>query len=865
MGDIKFTADTSELKEARDDLTSLGSTLKDLAVGSNLNIGGAGKGAEQIRALADSVSRLTSISRRGNESGGLLSKEQMNEAIRLSKQINTGMSQYTNEIKKARQEMAALAKERAVIEKKMDPRSGKFISFSEFETSQVRLQEIQQRETSAKKDLYQLTNQQNRLSGVISRADLAGNSVGAMGIKGGEASLNGVMASTLKKAIGMGMALVGAGTIIGFLRGSMSSAANVGGGESDLSMRGYKPFNPASYGFKGSEHLAVAESLSGGTGYKGDSLATVVETAKAATRAMGTDSSVVTTFMNSAFQATGFSAAQLKESTNTMFKMSRAIGAEGRIVDLLAANQSLLSHATQQTSGKELSGGQVGYLQNLQMQAWSMPGMMGKGQNASNLLNQFSSSIAGEGGTPGQQAFMFSALGGNKISSVSDYYDFQRRKQRGLADPQNASMIFDKLKGTYGTTETGELNKKGKLALARGMMGGNIEAAEFISSLEHTGAFKGGKGSLESSLKRKLKAEGLEGTDLETAARKAMGLEGNKHRSTESTVDDFITDIGKKLLPVIDELKTRITEFANAVKDGKDLVEAMKKLTSSNEGMGVAGVGALAGGYGLYRGAKYLKGLIPSGAGAGAAAVEGTAFNASNAARAASFAEELAPAAGGLSKIATGAGRFLGPVGLATTAYSAYKDVSKLPSKVRKEWAMNSRIAATRKAAQKYGIDPYLINAIIEAESGGDPRAKSKAGAMGLMQLMPGTAAGMGLKGDDVYDVEKNIMGGAQHLAGLFKRNPGASIAKILTMYNWGEGNYKKKGGFANSPVESRKYVREVDKHYSDLKGSSFLEMEQSTTPAANMERWMEPMVALLAMIERHLNHMSAHHQEVSR
>jgi len=94
-------------------------------------------------------------------------------------------------------------------------------------------------------------------------------------------------------------------------------------------------------------------------------------------------------------------------------------------------------------------------------------------------------------------------------------------------------------------------------------------------------------------------------------------------------------------------------------------------------------------------------------------------------------------------------------------------------------------------AAQRFGIPEAWIWAVIRVESNGDPRAVSSAGAMGLMQIMPGTWAVLRVRhglGRDPYDVRDNIMAGAAYLRAMYDRygNPAA----MLAAYNAGPGRY---------------------------------------------------------------------------
>ncbi len=171
----------------------------------------------------------------------------------------------------------------------------------------------------------------------------------------------------------------------------------------------------------------------------------------------------------------------------------------------------------------------------------------------------------------------------------------------------------------------------------------------------------------------------------------------------------------------------------------------------------------------------------------------------------------------------TGKGRPANTVILSNSA-KTFKNVLEGIKAAGSEEIQNSGSAVSKldaifkKAASTYGISEKILKAVAKQESGFKLTAVSKAGAMGVMQLMPATAKELGVS--DPFDAEQNIMGGAKLLASNLKQFDG-DLKLALAAYNAGTGAVKKYDGIPPYK-ETQNYVKNI---MADLQGSTNIDI----------------------------------------
>jgi soluble lytic murein transglycosylase-like protein len=145
-----------------------------------------------------------------------------------------------------------------------------------------------------------------------------------------------------------------------------------------------------------------------------------------------------------------------------------------------------------------------------------------------------------------------------------------------------------------------------------------------------------------------------------------------------------------------------------------------------------------------------------------------------------------------------------------TTLSNALTEATAIQANTQQTSSKSAILNVVSQVSKKYDVDEKLVQALIKQESGFNPKAKSKSGAMGLMQLMPSTAKNMGVK--DPYNVVQNVEGGVKYLKSMLNKYNG-NVILALSAYNAGPGAVDKYSGVPPYK-ETQNYVKNILANY---------------------------------------------------
>jgi len=542
---IRVGVEAGQVKDARREVDGLNKNLRETESFNDLAPGkdGLNESSALVRKITEDIRRMKGLVARGDRQGGLLDKGQLQEADKLTKNIRGNIETYAQGISRARSEIGKL-----IVEKNKLVQSGKNLKFESAEDYITRTNRIKQidEQVAGKRKAYRLDRHDEKLRDMEGRFGEASDKIGSFGNRW-------KMPAWSKRVMAPIAGALTAAAVYNYMKSSKDLFVNAySGGAADLAMRGGKISLDSTHGFKPLESLSIYDTLNRSTGAYGDRLGKYAETAKQFTRDVGTSAGVTTGYMGGMYMSTGFQNREMKEHLKLLKDTATAIGQRGRIEDILANNQRIVSGIVKARGGKELSLREVDGITSLQMMLESMPGMMGKGESGAQLLSQIDSSIRGGGGSPGEKLFMFKALGGDKVRTAEDYWNFKRRQSKGIGDPDNLGNVRNLLFSQFGKTGSGELSYEGRTH-AMSILGLTPEQVDLISSKnfslkrDMTGSREGKKRIAEYDAKNAATLERENEARLEQAkiksGREVQKKGGRLYDSTKTNALDIVSDI----------------------------------------------------------------------------------------------------------------------------------------------------------------------------------------------------------------------------------------------------------------------------------------------------------------------------------
>lgn len=544
--DIKVNA--SQVGTAKREVGFLSRALREIEEHGEIDLGNdrlAETGA-LVKRLGSDVQRLKSLAAAGDRKGGIIHKDQLQEAEKLSRRIRENFAGYSGTLSQARGELTKLIRERRALDEV--GKSARYEAPDAFIRRQERMQGLQAEIDAKQAEVGRLEAHRIRL-GVLRRegTEAAGSVTGF--------DTPGLGTGLLRKSLAAGATLFGGLSVIALLRESFDQAKHFAPAEADLEVRGGRNLreNSGTLGFLPLEHLRAADTLNRRLGYGREELNSLTDTAKRFARGHGITVDAVTGYASGTHQSLYLSAPLFEKHLNRLTSAIGKAGVGGRVEEFLSLNRDLLGRISQGIGGRELSGHEAGWLTSLQAALWERPGAMGKGESGVSFLGKLDAGIRSGGKTPGEQLFLWNAMGGDSVHNIADYERLLERKERGIGDSRNLKAVLELAQREFGSDDKGGLSPLGRLNL-RSIFGLTVEQTRTASDMLAEGTFD------EKSISRF-----LEGGDNTARANAAMKLPGNVTRETEARKAQKELPVGSVLVETTDLLKRGALDAADAL------------------------------------------------------------------------------------------------------------------------------------------------------------------------------------------------------------------------------------------------------------------------------------------------------------
>lgn len=472
---IPISVDARQVKEARKEVDFLNKSLRETEDTEGLAPGKEGlqETSILIRKISDDIRRMKGLTVKGEQQGGLLKKEQFQEAATLSKRIGQNMAEYTKEISKARNELSKLLSEKIKLERTSPSDPHKWVAARE------RLESMKGRENELRSHYEKIRRQDPKARDLARSGTGYTETIGGYGTAPdaeGGGSMTGVMALGQKVA-GYTALIMGGASLVSVARNAWSEYHTLAEKESGLLLRGVR-FNRvlSPWNYMQGESADTAMNLRRTTGAADSE---TLDRVQRFARLSSIDPGAATGFVGGYYNATGSDPQKQRQAIDALLYMGKQ-AKDGRSEQLLGLINQNLMIASRAQGGRALTSAQASTIMAQTAALYNAPGTMGF---SSNMFQTMQNALM-PGGDPTSELLKWDIIGGFKGPLTPEkMVDLQTRRNRGLNDPENLRRALSGAR-RFSKTRAGQIMYMQMVLNSFGSQGGVDMAAAIIDNGE---------------------------------------------------------------------------------------------------------------------------------------------------------------------------------------------------------------------------------------------------------------------------------------------------------------------------------------------------------------------------------------------
>jgi hypothetical protein len=472
---INISVDARQVKEARKEIDFLNKGLREME-DTEVSPGkdGLQETSELVRRISEDIRRMKGLTVTGERQGGLLKKEQFQEAATLSKRIGQNMADYTKEINKARNELTKLLVEKAKLER-VSPTNP-----AQWSAAQERIEGMQDREKELRTHYERMKRNDPRVRDLARRGGDYTETIGGYGTapeaEGGGMGGAGAALGFLKRTAGWAAVIMGGNSLLDVARKSWSEYHKLAEKESGLMLRGVRfnrELNP--WGYMQGESADAALALRRTTG------ASDTETLlrfQRFSRLSNMDPIAAIGMGGTFYHTTGADPSKQRQAIDALLVMGKQ-AKDGRSEQLLGLINANLQIASRAQGGRELSSTQASNVMAQTAALYNAPGTMGF---SSNMFQTMQNALM-PGGNSVSEIMKWEVIGGFEGGPItaSRALELEHRRNAGLNDPKNLRRALSAAK-RFSSTRDGQILYMMSLLNAFGQQGGVDQATAIIDN-----------------------------------------------------------------------------------------------------------------------------------------------------------------------------------------------------------------------------------------------------------------------------------------------------------------------------------------------------------------------------------------------